>query len=84
LKVAGWKVESYFSCHRFAWQQGADSFSGFMKKPEMQDEARAPVGQGVDLVQTCDKARHQGIIEGSFHARDVDLGDVKVGHGCLL
>src|SRR5580704_4149810 len=47
-------------------------------KPPYKTGAR--VGKGVDLLKPVDESRHDGIVEFSPNAADVDLGDVVVGH----
>src|SRR5262249_35285725 len=47
-------------------------------------ETRTAIGEGIDLIQPGDEASHDGIVERSLHASDVDLSNMKLRHKFLL
>jgi hypothetical protein len=46
---------------------------------EAPHEARAPVREGVDLIEPSYEASHHWTFERSFHPRNIHLGEVPVG-----
>jgi len=44
---------------------------------EAPHKARAPIGKGVDLIESSYEAGHHRTLERRFHSRDVHLGEVQ-------